>query len=402
MASFEAKKITDKVYWVGAIDWELRDFHGYTTSRGTTYNAYLVLGEKPILIDTVKAQFYDEMMARIASVIDPKEIAYIVSNHAEMDHSGSLQKAVATIKPEKVFASKMGVKALNAHFNLDFEITEITPNEEIAFGDRKFKFIETRMLHWPDSMFTYFVDDGILFSQDGFGMHLATSQLFADENDDNVLYYEAAKYYANILLPYSSFVTRLLAQVPSLNLDIKMIAPDHGPIWRQPKDIKFILDSWQRWAEQKIYKKAVIFYDTMWNSTTTMADAIADGVISEGVKAVVMPLRASNRSDIALEILEAGALIAGSPTINQQMFPTLADIFCYLRGLKRQNLIGQAFGSFGWAGEATKLIQQELTNMNVELVADPVAIQYVPTSDDLTKCHQLGSKIAKILKSKGE
>ncbi|MCK4608185.1 MAG: flavodoxin domain-containing protein [Gammaproteobacteria bacterium] len=402
MNSHQAIKISDRVYWVGAIDWELRDFHGYSTSRGTTYNAYLVLGSNPILIDTVKAPFWDEMLARISSIIDPTKIDYIISNHAEMDHSGCLERAIETFKPKQVFASKMGIKALEDHFHFNHSITELPNKESLTLGDANFTFLETRMLHWPDSMFTYFANDGILFSQDGFGMHLATSKIFADQNDPAILRHEAAKYYANILLPYSNFVTRLLAQFPSFNLDVKMIAPDHGPIWRNPNDINTILNWWSNWAAQKFYPKAVIAYDTMWQSTAKMAHSIADGLLAENIEVKVMPLSGSHRSDIIAELLEAGAFIVGSPTINQQLFPTVAAMLCYFKGLKPQNLIGQVFGSYGWGAEAIKLLQDELKTMQIELVENPVSVKYVPTAEVLTNCRDLGINIAKQLTAKLE
>lgn len=402
MTAHNAIKISENVYWVGAIDWALRDFHGYTTSRGTTYNAYLIMGEKPILIDTVKAPFFDEMMARIKSVIDPEKIEYIISNHAEMDHSGSLVRTIEAIKPEKVFASKMGNAALQEHFQLEFPITEIKSGQEFTLGNSKFIAVETRMLHWPDSMFTFYANDGMLFSQDGFGMHLATSNLFADQNPKDIMEHEAAKYYANILLPYSNFVSRLFDSLPSLNLDIKYIAPDHGPIWNTPENIKFILDKWQMWASQRYYNKAVIIYDTMWNSTAKMAASIADGIAAKGTITKILPMSGSNRSDIITEILDAGALVVGSPTLNQQMFPTVAEILCYVKGLKPKNLVGQAFGSFGWSGEAVKLIQAELREIQVELVAESVNIKYVPTETDLISCNKMGQNIALALKQKLE
>jgi flavorubredoxin len=396
--NFEAIKITENVYWVGAIDWELRDFHGYHTQRGTTYNAYLIMGEKPILIDTVKAPFYQELMARISSVIDPAKIKYIISNHAEMDHSGCLPQVIEAIKPEKVFASKMGAKALKEHFQLDYPITEITDGEQLTLGNCNFAFVETKMLHWPDSMFTYFANDSILFSQDGLGMHLATSELFAEENDPSVVRYEASKYYANILLPYSNFVSKLIAKLPSLKLAIKMVAPDHGPIWRRPEDIKLIIDLWDKWSHPKeTYLKAVIVYDTMWQSTAKMAHSIADGFIDQNVPVKVLAIASTHRSDIITELLEAGAFLVGSPTINQQMFPTLADTMCYLKGLKPHKLIGQAFGSYGWAEKAVTLLQNDLKELEVELVGEAIKSIYVPTTETLTKCRELGQTIAKKL-----
>jgi flavorubredoxin len=394
---FMAKKITEKVYWVGAIDSAIRNFHGYETLRGTTYNAYLILGEKPILIDTVKAPFYDEMMSRIASVIDPATIKYIISNHAEMDHSGSLPRTIQAIKPEKVFASKMGVKALKAHFRFTDEITAINSGDTLELGDAKLTFLETRMLHWPDSMFTFFRNDGVLFSQDGFGMHLAAQELFSADNDREIMRHEACKYFANILLPYSGLVLSLLKKFPSFNLAVKVLAPDHGPVWNNQKDIAWIMGLWQKWAAQKPEKKVVVVYDSMWGSTGKMAQEIAESVAAQGVEVKLMPLSGSHRSDVAMEVLEAGALLVGSPTINQQMFPTVADVMCYLKGLKPKNLIGQVFGSYGWGGESIKLLQKELTEMSVELIDEPAKVQYVPNDEALNSCHELGIKIVENL-----
>ena len=397
MYPLEAIKISDRVYWVGAIDNEIRDFHGYKTSRGSTYNAYLILGKKPILIDTVKAPFFTEMMLRIESVIDPNEISYIISNHAEMDHSGSLLSAIQAIKPEKIFASKMGVSALKTHFHNLVDLTAIDSKTTFTLGDNNFICVETRMLHWPDSMFTYFVNDQVLFSQDGFGMHLATYKMFAEQNERDVLYYEAKKYFANILLPYTSFVTKLLDTLPNFNWAIKTLAPDHGPIWNNEQDIIWIMNLWRKWAQQQSTSKVIVCYDTMWNSTAQMANSIADGVMAENALVKVLALATSHRSDIATELLDAGALLVGSPTINNQMFPTVADTLCYLKGLKLQNLIGQVFGSYGWSGESIKFLQEELKGMRIELYADAVKAKYVPDKACLAACRQLGQNIAKEL-----
>jgi flavorubredoxin len=401
MNPFQAIKLTESVYWVGAIDWEIRNFHGYNTSRGTTYNAYLIMGDEPILVDTVKAPFYDEMLSRIKSIIEPSKIKYIISNHAEMDHSGSLPQTIATIKPEKVFASKMGVKALAEHFNCDLKITEINNGETLNLGNSQLTFLETRMLHWPDSMFTYFANDKFLFTQDGFGMHLATTKLFAEENNRDILHYEASKYFANILLPYANFVTRLLTQFKQMDLKVDIIAPDHGPIWRN-NDVNFIIDLWGKWAKQEYYSKAVIIYDTMWNSTAKMARSIADGIYTENVEVKLLPLTTIHRSDVATEILEAGALLIGSPTLNQQIFPTVADVLTYLQGLKPKNLIGQVFGSYGWGGEAIKILTEHMTKLNIEPIGEAINVKYVPTNNDLVTCRNLGINIAKQLKNKIE
>lgn len=398
MKHLQAIPVTENVFWVGALDWTIRDFHGYETSRGTTYNAYLILAEKVTLIDTVKRPFFAEMMGRIASIIEPTRIDIIVSNHAEMDHSGALPETIAAVQPQKVYASKLGVRALNRHLSLSQEISPVGDGETISLGNMTLQFLETRMLHWPDSMFSYLPEQRILFSQDAFGMHLATSERFADEIADWILEHEAAKYYANILLPLSPLVLKLLARVQEMKLPVDIIAPDHGPIWR--KDIGRIIQLYHRWAEQKPTGKAVVVYDTMWGSTALLAQAYAEGLQAAGACVRQLPLAASHRSEIATELLEAGALLVGTPTINNQMFPTVADCLTYMRGLKRQHLLGTVFGSYGWSGEAVGQAAEILEDMKIERAAEPVRVLYVPEAKELQQCREVGAMMGEKLRQR--
>jgi flavorubredoxin len=391
-SSFKAIKITDDVYWVGAIDWALRNFHGYHTSRGSTYNAFLIMADKVTLIDTVKPQFYEEMMARISSIVDPQDIAYVVSNHAEMDHSGALPRLMHALKPEKLIASAKGAEALEQHFHWDQEVEVVRTGDTLDLGNTKLRFIEARMLHWPDSMFSFLESDGVLFSNDAFGMHLATSERFADEIDKSILRYEGAKYFANILLHLSKMVTKLIEKIPSFELDIKLIAPDHGPVWRHnPTEI---VQWYADWAAQKSNNRAVVVYDTMWQSTTRMANAVVDGLVEGGASVTLMSLASVHRSDVLTELLEAGALIVGSPTMNNQVYPSVVDVMNYIKGLKPKNLVGAAFGSYGWSGEAVKQLDQMLTDMKIELVQEGIRVKYVPTDEDLATCRKLGLAVA--------
>ncbi len=392
---FEAAKITDKVYWVGAIDWDARDFHGYSINRGTTYNAFLILADKITLIDTVKAPFKAELLARIASIIEPGKIDYIISNHAEMDHTGCLPDVINIVKPEKVFASAMGVKALAEHFNSDMQITAVKDGECLSLGNMKVSFVETRMCHWPESMVTYLHEDQILFSQDAFGMHLASFERFADELDEAVVKFESAKYYANILLPLSGFINKTLEKMSKLVLPLQMVAPDHGPIWR--KDPAGIIESYARWAEQKPTNKAVVLYDTMWGSTTAMAQAIGEGITACGAHVRLMSISSDHRSDIATELLDSGALVVGSPTMNNNVLPSIADVTTYVKGLKPRNLIAAAFGSYGWSGEAPKHLHAILTEMELDMIAEPLRVKFVPDEEALVKCRQLGEAVAEKL-----
>jgi flavorubredoxin len=299
------------------------------------------------------------------------------------------------VKPDKVFASVMGRKTLAAHFPFMSSVTAVRDGERISLGDREVSFMETRMLHWPDSMFSYLPAERILFSHDAFGMHLASMERFADELDTVVLSYEAKKYFANILLPYSNLVTALLGRVKEAGMEFSIIAPDHGPVWRTESDIRRILGLWEAWAHQKPSCKAVVTYDTMWGSTDLMARAVADGLASGGITVEVLPLRAFSRSDVATALLGAGALIVGSPTLNNGIFPTVADVLAYLKGLRPKNFIGAAFGSYGWSGEAVGLIERILGEMDAKPAGDRMRLQYVPDAEGCAKCGEFGEMLAK-------
>lgn len=393
---FKAVKIGEHSYWVGAIDWSIRDFHGYETDRGTTYNAFLIVSDKVILIDTVKAPFKKELLGRISSVINPEKIDYIISQHAEMDHSGCLPEIIETVKPEKVFTSKMGVKVLNEHFDIPCELTPVKNSETLELGSVKLSFYETRLLHWPESMITYFHNDNILFAQDGFGLHLATYERFSDEVDDAIKFDEAAKYYANILLPYSNLILKLLDNLNKLNLKVDVVATDHGPLWRGD-DIGKIIAMYDKWARQEPTDKVVVLYDTMWGSTEQMARAIGEGLHAGGAKVKLMHSRRDHRSDIITELLDAGGLIVGAPTINNMMFPAIQDAMSYVRGLKPANLSGFSFGSYGWSGEAAKQLKSFLEDFKVKIFRDELRVKNVPKPDSLKECFDAGKSFAEFL-----
>lgn len=305
---------------------------------------------------------------------------------------------IKAVSPEKVFASPMGEKALKAHFGNDLMIDVVKTGDSISLGQNTISFIETKMLHWPDSMISYLSGEKILFSQDAFGMHLAGSQLYADEYAPYIIEWEAKKYYANILMPYSQKILELLDNLPSFNLDIKIIAPDHGPIWRE--NLNYIIDFYRECAMRPGKKKAIIFYDTMWKSTEAMAKSIGDGITSTGVEAEIAPLQVNDRSYIVTRIMDAAAIVVGSSTMNNNFLPPVADILTYLRGLKPQNLLGAAFGSYGWSGEAVKQINRELENMGVELLSEGIKVKYVPTEADFQQCFELGRKIGQAVLAK--
>lgn len=394
---FKATKISDHVHWVGAIDWTIRDFHGYGTPRGTTYNSYLITGEKNILVDCVKKQYWEEMMDRISSVIDPRKIDIIVSNHAEMDHSGSLPDTVKYVQPEKVLASIKGVEALIDQLHPDFHIEGVQDGSSLPLGNMELKFMETRMVHWPDSMFSFLTEDNVLFSQDAFGMHYATYERFDNELDDSILMWEAAKYFANIVMLFAPIIKKTIDKVLAAGWPIRLIAPDHGPIWK--RDIGDIIDAYMRWCSHKPTNKAVIVFDTMWNSTSLMARVIGEGIREGGMKAKLLPLAVLPRADIATEVLDSGALLVGSPTLNRLMFPTVADTLNYLKGLKPTNIVAGAFGSYGWSGEAATDIHETLKGMGLDMMPEPLKLKFVPDDAALETCFNWGMEVAKKMQS---
>lgn len=393
----KACEIKPDIFWVGAVDWNNRDFHGYSINRGTTYNAYLLRDDKTVLFDTVRSGFKSDLLHHLHQVSKPEEIDYLVVNHVEMDHSGCLPEIIELIKPEKIFCSPMGQKALLEHFHRpDWPLEVVKSGDEISLGKRSIQFIETRMLHWPDSMFSYIPQEKLLISSDAFGQHWATSERFADEVDQGELLAHAAKYYANILLPYSPLVQKLLAQVQAEGPEIEMIAPDHGLIWRG--NPATIINAYDRWSRQQSRHKAVIIYDTMWQSTEKMARALMSCLQQEGINEIrLLHARKNHRSDIMTEVLDARALLIGSPTLNNHLMPAMADVLTYMKGLRPKEKVGAAFGSYGWSGEAVKQLTAYLEEMGVAPVAEGVRIKNVPNHDSLQACVELGKAVARAM-----
>ena len=388
-------EIAKGVYDVGVHDWNISDFHGYSTPFGTSYNAFLIVDEKIVLIDTVKAEFTDELLYNIAKVVDLKKVDFVISNHTEMDHSGSLARLMHRIGQDKpVYCSKMGLKSLSRHFRQKLNYQAVENGQEMSIGQRTLSFLETRMVHWPDNMFTYLKEQKILFSSDGFGQHYAGHEKFDDEIGEAIMSH-AKKYFANILMLYAPLILKLVEKVTDMGLEIDMICPDHGVYWRE--DPLKIIDAYVRWSNQETENKAIVLYDTMWHSTEMMANQIAAGISAEGVDVRPMYLRKWHRSDIMTEVLDAKAVVIGSPTLNNGLFPTLADILTYMKGLKPKNKIGAAFGSYGWSGEAVKIIEKELTAMKFDVIEPGLRVKYVPESENLDACYAFGQKIGKAI-----
>ncbi|MFH1768478.1 MAG: FprA family A-type flavoprotein [Candidatus Omnitrophota bacterium] len=368
-----AVEIKKGIYWVGAVDWDLRSFHGYLTQRGSTYNAYLIVDEKVVLVDTVKNYFFDEMLERIRSVVDPEKIDYVVSNHVEMDHSGSLPQIISIAKKAKVITSPNGEKGLKKHYGADWNLSVVATGNSINIGRRNLQFVLTQMVHWPDSMATCIPEEKLLLPNDAFGQHIATSERFDDQVPIDIIKQEAAKYYANIVLPYGTQVKKALDAVSSLDID--MIASSHGLIWR--RYLGEIVDCYKKWADNVTEPKAVVVYDTMWKSTEKIAKAISEAFLDKNVPVKLMSLQTNHISDVMTEVLTAKYVCVGSPTLNNGLLPTVSAFLTYMKGLAPTKRVGLSFGSYGWGGQSIKEIGDVLASCGFTTL-DPVKVEYVP------------------------
>ncbi len=384
--------LAENVYWVGVVDWNIRDFHGYITKRGSTYNSYLVVDEKTALVDTVKYPFSEELVRNVRDLTDIQKLDYIIVNHVEMDHSSSLPILAKHAENATIIASEKGKDAIVEHYGPEFNIQTVKTNDEIKLGKRTLRFVEAPMLHWPDSMFTYVVEDKILMSNDAFGQHLASSQRFDDEVDTHILMEEATTYYANILMPLGPLVARKIQEVVSMGIAPTIIAPSHGIIWRSNPGK--IIQSYLDWSEFKSKNKIVVVFDTMWGSTDKMARAICEGAASEGVEVKLMKLRSAGTTEVLTEILDAKAVLVGSPTLNNSMFPTLGAFLTLAAGLKPKKKQWSFFGSYGWGGGAVRNMIETAKKAGFQVNEPWLELKYVPDGEDLMKCFDFGKQVA--------
>jgi anaerobic nitric oxide reductase flavorubredoxin len=392
-------KVLENIFWVGAVDWNKRHFHGfsYSTHRGTSYNAYLIIDKKIALVDTVEHPFSEEMIEKIKEIIDPSKIDYLIANHVESDHSGSI-KEILKLAPNATVVGTENCKAgLEKHYFGNWKFQTVKTGDTLDLGERTLTFLEAKMLHWPDTMFTYIEKDALLLSNDGFGQHLASSKRFDDEVDQDILMWEAGKYYANILWLYSALVVKKIEEVQKLGLKIEMIAPSHGMIWR--KDPMKIITSYLKWAKGEASKKVIIVYDTMWASTEKMAKAMLDGIVSEGLEATLYRLPVSDNGDIIGELLDTKGILVGSSTINNGVLPTVSPFLRELEGLRPKNKLAAVFGSYGWGGGATAAIEKSLKLGGMDLVMPAITVKWVPTKEELEKCYEFGQEFAKKVKA---
>ncbi|SHI05787.1 anaerobic nitric oxide reductase flavorubredoxin [Desulfosporosinus lacus] len=397
--SFEVNK---SVKWVGKIDWELKKFHGdeLSTNRGSSYNSYLIQDEKTALIDCIWTPFAKEFVTNLKKEIDLNKIDYIIANHGEPDHSGALPELMREIPNTPIYCTANAMKSLKGQYHQDWNFVPVKTGDKLSLGSKEFIFIEARMLHWPDTMFTYLTGDNILFSNDGFGQHLASEHMFNDLVDQAELYHEALKYYANILTPFSKFVENKITEILSFNLPVDMICPSHGLIWRD--NPLQIVDKYMAWAKDYQENQISIIYDTMWNSTRKMAEQIAAGIKLSDKDVTVKLFNCNSthadKNDIITEVFKSKAILVGSPTINKGVSFAVAGILEMIKGLAFKNKKGAAFGSYGWSGENTKLISTELEHAKFELLNEGLRVTWSPDDEALIKCQEFGQTIGEALK----
>ena len=396
-------EIANNIWWTGYIDWDLRDFHGYSTPKGSSYNAYLILDEKPTLIDTVKHYGFAEMLSRIKEVIEPSKIQYIVSNHVEMDHSGSIGRFLEFCPTAEVVCSPKGQEGLSRHFlsgesddREKWKFRVVNTGDTLNIGKRNLKFFLTPMVHWPDSMAAYLEEDSILFPNDAFGQHYASYKRFVYEVGVGVALNEAAKYYANIVMPYGSQVVKVLEGLKKI--DIEMICPSHGLIWRRKDNIEKIINFYNKWARYESDEKVVIIYDTMWGSTKKAALKLFSLLDRENIPVQLINMKINDISDIITEVMLSKVVMLGSPVLNNKILPRVGGFLTYLRGLKPKNRFGFTFGSYGWSKSGFKELEDSFKEAGIELIDEGRYFKYIPSGEELTGLSEVVSKVKDVLK----
>ena len=387
-------EIKENIFWVGIKDWELKTFHGeeYSTHRGSTYNSYLIKDEKNVLVDTVWTPFKEEYVSRLDAEFGLDNIDAVVVNHSESDHAGSLTYLMEQIPDVPIYCTKNGHDMIHRHHHKDWNFNEVKTGDSLNTGKYELVFVEAAMLHWPDSMMTYVKGADLLLSNDAFGQHYATSAMYNDEVDSCELYQEAIKYYANILTPFSSLVKKKIEEFKAMNVPVDMIAPSHGVIWR--KDPMDIVEKYYEWADGYQEDFVVIAYDTMWNGTKSMAEAIALGLKEGGVPYKLFNLAKSDINDVITEIFRSKGVMVGSPTVNKRVLSSVGVLIEAMRGLRFKKKMGAAFGGYGWSGESVAVIEEGFKKAGIEVPIPGIRFRYDPTGDELAECKQFGKEFA--------
>lgn len=393
------KKITDKVTWVGKVDWELKSFHGheYSTRKGSSYNSYLIKDEKTVLIDTVWMPYDNEFVENLKKETDLKKIDCIVINHGEIDHSGALPELMREIPDTPIYCTARGAKIIKGHYHRDWNFVTVKTGDTLNIGSSTLTFIEAPMLHWPDTMMTYMSGENILFSNDAFGQHYATESLYNDMVDNCELYAEAIKYYANILTPFNRFVIKKINEILGFGMPVDMICTSHGVIWRDNPEQ--IIKKYLEWAKDYQENQVTVIYDTMWNSTRRMAEAIACGIhqADPGITVKVLNSAKEDKNDIITEVFKSKGILVGSPCVNNGYLYSIGGLLEMIKGLKFKKKAAAAFGSYGWSGEAVKQISEELSKAGFRVINEGLNMQWVPGEEGMKECIEFGKDFIKLL-----
>ena len=382
-------KMAENVYWVGVRDWNRRIFDALIPlPKGTSYNAYLVIGNNgKALIDTVNPGFEKDLEDKIRSLTNPEEIDYVIMNHAEPDHAGAIPHVMKLAPKAKLVATGRGAKMAQVYYHVPQErIKVVADNEAISLGNKTLRFIEAPMLHWPETMFTYLEEDEILFPCDFFGAHLAGG-IYSDEIVDLLVH--AQRYWGEIMMPFRAMAQKALDKIASLN--IKMIAPSHGPIHRKPESI---LGAYKRWAAGETRPKVAIVYVSMWNSTDAMVKQMAETLVSKGVELAFHNLAVTDIGDLAKDLVDSRAIVLGAPTVLGGVHPLAVYATYLFKALRPPTKFAVVLSSYGWGGGAIRQIQEILGDFKIEVVG-ALEINGPPTDEHMKRIVEIGKALAK-------
>eukprot|EP01156_Anaeramoeba_ignava_P020946 Anaeramoba_ignava/c17705_g1_i1.p1 GENE.c17705_g1_i1~~c17705_g1_i1.p1 ORF type:complete len:511 (-),score=87.04 c17705_g1_i1:116-1648(-) len=395
--NYQTVKIKEGIHWCGVIDWDLRDFHGYRTTRGGTYNSYFIQDEESVLIDTVKQPFVERYLKKVKSLVngDLKKIKYLVCQHVEMDHSSALPSVMQACPHLTVVCTELCKQVLEKHYDISqWKFKIVADGETLKLGKRSLTFVATPLVHWPESIVTYMPEEKILFSMDAFGQHYATTKRFDDEVDFSIVLDEMKIYYANILMRLSVPIKKALKNLGTL--DISTICPSHGVVFRQKENISKIIEKYTDWANFKKKPHVILFYDTMYKSTQRMINEVAAGIKEvSGVTFDIMNVRTNHITDIATGALDCAALVVGSPVFQEHSMPEVICALSYLEALRPLDKLALIVSSYGWSQSgAANDISRYLDSIKAKQIRDPIFSFYRPTNSLLKECRDAGKQLA--------
>lgn len=384
------KTIAQDVHWVGVKHYNRRLFDGLIPlPHGTSYNAYLVVGkEKTALIDTVNPGFEQVLIDKVRQHIDPAKLDYVIMNHAEPDHANAVKTMLDLAPGAKLLAGPKGKEAAMMYFGVPAErITVVDESTRIDLGGKTLRFIDAPWLHWPETIFTYLEEDAILFPCDFFGSHVAGGEFFSDEFGDELAVDLAKLYFAEIMMPFRKPGANAVEKVRKLG--VKMIAPSHGVIWRDPE---VILEPYTRWTGEKMAKKVAIVYVSMWGSTEKMAHTLREALVSKGVNVQIFDIPNTDIGHIAKELVDTPVIVVGAPTVLGGVHPVAAYATMLVKQLRAPTKYAAVLSSYGWSGGAVKAVSELISGTKIE-VLDAIDVKGPPKEADLDRVVALADKI---------